>query len=314
MRYLSVIAIILTIGVGINPGIVYADLHDELIVCEPHETPDFCVPVQRRRLIDELTMTFAVDGSKQPQDFGVNASTGFQASMNWGLPIYEPWGLGFQFGSSFIATNNAVRVYELLGETTNRTQVFTTIGFFQRLGRLSWGFGHDFLNEDYYDDFSLGQWRTRISFDLGEKDQIGLTGMLKSYGDDGVFGAGTNVHLNSIDQLQVYWRHFWETGAQTTFWCGVAEGHGEDNAVTGFAPGKDDPILFGADVLMPLNSSFAIYGECNMIMPVDTGTVDAFLGIQWYPGRNAFWARRGQFSPLLPTAAPTTFSVDLQRR
>ncbi len=53
---------------------------------------------------------------KQPQDFGVNANLGGQASFNWGVPLLSSYGLGMQLGSGVTATSNAVRVYELLGE------------------------------------------------------------------------------------------------------------------------------------------------------------------------------------------------------
>lgn len=265
-------------------------------------------------VFDELTFRFAIDGTKQPQEFGVNAHVGGQASFNWGIPLSTDYGVGMQVGTGVTATANAVRVYELLGESTGRTQNFTTVGLFQRSDRWAWGFVHDFLYQDYYDEFTLGQWRTRLSFDLTKRDQIGATAMLKSYGDTGVFGSSTNVALTPIDQIQFYWRHYWETGAQTGFWLGVAEGHGEDNAVTGFSAPKDEQPIFGADVLMPLSDSLALYGETNMIMPSDTGTVDAFLGIQWYPCGNAFNARRGRFSSLFSLASPTTFAIDLRRR
>ncbi|HUP81069.1 MAG TPA: hypothetical protein VM260_21145 [Pirellula sp.] len=64
---------------------------------------------------------------------------------------------------------------------------------------------------------------------------------------------------------------------------------------------------------MPVTASLVIYGETNMIMPSDTGTVDAFMGIQWYPGGRAYRARRGKFSPLMSLASATSFSVDLSQ-
>ncbi|WP_143544169.1 DUF6666 family protein [Rhodopirellula sp. MGV] len=265
-------------------------------------------------LFDELYLRFAFDGSKQPQDFGVNAVAGAQATINLGLPVLPDYGIGFQIGSSITATSNAVRVYELVGETTGRTQSFTTVGMFQRFDSgWSWGVVHDFLYEDYFDDFSLGQWRLRSSFDFNECNQVGATAMLRSYDDTGTFGASTDVRLQPIDQLQFYWRHYWQSGAQTSLWLGLADGHGEDNAVTGFAPAKDESFLFGADVLMPLTPSLAIYGETNIITPIDTGTVDAFLGIQWYPGAKAYSARRGKFSPMFEVASPVSLAADLIR-
>ncbi len=263
-------------------------------------------------LFDEFTALLAFDGSKQPQDFGVNANAGLQGSVNWGLPLLPKWGIGMQLGTNYTATQNAVRVYELLGETTNRQQSFTTIGFFQRLENgFAWGGVYDFLYEGSYDHFTLGQWRVRGSYRFSSQREVGATANLRSNSDSGVWGASTPVTLKSINQGSLYYRRFWNTGAQTTFWGGLADRHSEDNVVTGRSPAQNDVFLFGADVLMPLNSNWAIYGEANMITPFDTGTVDAFLGIQWYPTARSFAARRGWFSPLFSTASPVSFAVDL---
>lgn len=263
-------------------------------------------------LFDELTFLMAIDGSKQPQDFGVNANAGGQASFNWGMPVFEELGIGLQVGSGITATSNAVRVYELLGESTGRTQSFTTVGLFQRLDNgLFWGSAYDFLYEKSFDQFWLGQWRIRGGYQLNDRNQIGTTAMLQSFSDTGTFGSSTSVTLAPINQGNLYWRHYWTTGAQTALWVGIADSHGENNAVTGPSAPKESPFLFGADILMPLTASLAIYGETNMIMPTDTGTVDAFLGVQWYPGGRVFNARKGEFSPLMSLASPVSFAVDL---
>ncbi len=263
-------------------------------------------------LVDELTFLFAIDGSKQPQDFGVNANLGGNASMNLGIPIFEEYGIGAQVGTGITASANAVRVFELLGESAGRTQSFTTLGFFQRRDNgFSWGFVHDFLYEKSFDTFQLGQWRIRGSYLLTSNNELGVTASLNSYSDRGRFGASTPVVLSPIEQGSLYYRRFWGTGAQTTAWFGIADKHGENNAITGPSPAMKIPFLFGADLMMPLSASLAIYGETNMIMPSDTGSVDAFLGVQWFPGGRAFRARRGRFSPIMSLASPTSFAVDL---
>ncbi len=265
-------------------------------------------------LFDEIVFQFAIDGSKQPQDFGVNANLGGQTGVNWGLPLLDAYGVGAQMGTSITASANAVRVFELLGESTGRTQSYTTVGLFQRRDSgFAWGFAHDFLVSRSFDSFHLGQWRIRGSYQLSKSNEVGVTSTLQSYADQGLFGSKPPVALTPIDQGSLYYRRFWDTGAQTTAWFGLADKHGEDNAVTGPSPSKQYPFLMGADVLMPLTTSLAIYGETNMIMPSDTGTVDAFLGIQWYPRSRSFRARRGKYSPLLPLASPTSFAVDLSQ-
>lgn len=262
---------------------------------------------------DELTLFGGLDGSKQPQDFGVNANLGGQAHFNWGLPLSEQYGVGMQVGHAIVHTDNAVRVFELMGEAKNRTQNYTTIGLFQRTDNgFAWGFAHDWLQEESFDDFQLRQWRVRGMQDLGRCDQVGVTVNLYGEGSQGLYNT-TAVRLEPIEQGSLFWRHWWPTGAQTTCWGGLAAGHGEDNAVTGPSPRFGESYLMGADILTPLNNYLAIYGETNLIFPADSGTVDAFLGVQFYPGGKARRARRGLYSPLLPVASPTAFSVDLQQ-
>ncbi len=259
-----------------------------------------------------LSFFGGIDGSKQPQDFGVNANLGLQGNVNAGFAIDEQSGLGLQLGAGVVGTQNAVRVYELLGEATNRVQVYGTVGLFQRTDSgFIWAIAHDFMVEESYDQFFLSQWRGRLGLDLTEADQVGLTGQLRGIDDAGTFGGGP-VSLRTINQGSLYWRHVWESQTQTAFWVGLADGHGENNAVTGPSPAKSTVPLFGADFLAPLNDHFALYGETNLIMPADTGTVDAFLGIQWFPGGGARKARRHRYDPVFSVAAPTTFSVDLR--
>lgn len=281
------------------------ELYDAQPPCSTH-SPN-CV-----HWYDELTLFAGLEGSKQPQDFGVNANFGAQTHVNWGGAVYRDWGLGMQLGTNLVVTDNAVQVYELVGEAKDRVQSYTTIGLFQRTdGGWAWGFAYDFLAEDSYDNFTLGQWRIRTSYDWGPCNQFGMTVNLRDGSDHGTFGASTPVELRAINQGTLYWRHWWQTGVQTTCWGGIAGGHGENNAVTGPAPRFGESFVMGADILAPLNNYLSLYGETNLIFPADTGTVDAFLGFQLHAGGNARSARRGQFSPLLPVASATTFSTDL---
>ena len=252
-----------------------------------------------------------LEGSKQPQDYGVNANLGGRAHVNWGRLILPEHGLGIQLGTALNATGNAVRVYELLGETTGRTQSFSTAGIFQRTpSGISWGFAYDFLYQESFDQFFLGQWRGRIGYQLNCCNEFGVTAQLSGERDSGLFNA-TLVTLDPITQGSVYWRHRWESGTETTLWAGLAEAHGESNPITGFSPPKDEVFLFGADILAPLNDNLALYGETNLMMPTDTGAVDAYLGIQWHPWGGAKQSRRMASSPVLPVAGSTSFSVDL---
>ena len=262
--------------------------------------------------LQSLSFFVGIDGSKQPQDFGVNANLGLQGNVNSSFAVNDDAGLGLQLGAGIVGTQNAVRVYELLGQATDRVQGYGTVGLFQRTDSgFIWAVAHDFMVEESYDQFVLSQWRGRVGFDMNDVNQVGINAQIRGMQDSGSF-AGGPVSLRTINQGSMYWRHVWASQTQTTFWLGLADGHGENNAVTGPSPAKATVPLFGADFLAPLNDHFALYGETNLIMPADTGTVDAFLGIQWYPGGGAKKARRGRLDPVFSVAAPTSFAVDLR--
>jgi len=59
-------------------------------------------PVSAFGLLDEMNFLLAIDGSKQPQDFGVNANLGGQVSVNAGIPILSEYGIGTQLGTGLI--------------------------------------------------------------------------------------------------------------------------------------------------------------------------------------------------------------------
>ena len=109
----------------------------------------------------------------------------------------------------------------------------------------------------------------------------------------------------------MYIRHIFETGVQSTFWVGLVDEHGESNGALGDAPARHNSAVFGADFIANLNDSLALYGEPNRITPADTGTVDAFFGMIWYPFANAKTAHRQKFSPMMPVAAATSFTAEL---
>ncbi len=252
-----------------------------------------------------------LDGSKQPQDYGVNANFGGRGSLNYSAPLLAEYGIGFQAGSAIVATANAVQVFELLGAATDRFQSYTTVGVFQRTPNgFAAGAVYDFLYQDSFDQFQLGQWRLRGSFDISPELEIGTTVNLNSRSDVGRFNS-TLIELQPIEMLNVYVNRRWLSGVTTMLWAGVADGHSENNAITGALPRKENQFLFGAEFFAPLNNFMAIYGETNIMMPVDTGSVDAYLGIELIPGGLVRKGRQNRYRALLPVASGPTFTNDL---
>lgn len=263
-------------------------------------------------LMDNLSIFGGLDGSKEPQDFGVNALFGGRAHVDSGVALSRKHGIGMQLGVGFNYSDHAVQVVERIEGTRERTQVFVTLGVFQRAANdWSWGLVYDYQQSGYYDEFDLGQWRGLVSYQLNPCHEVGVRLAFSDQRDRGSFGA-IPVVLDPITQGSIYYRHTWESGADTALWLGLAEGHSESNVALGDLPPLDERFLFGADLHCPLTSQLAIYGEANFIFPADTGTVDAFLGFVFYPG--GIKSRRfNRFAPLQPVANNPSMSIDMSR-
>jgi len=262
--------------------------------------------------LDTLSLFGGLEGSKQPQDFGVNANFGSRWAINWGFPLLADYGIGMQVGTSINQTDNAVDVFSRVGETARRTQNFSTVGVFQRTENWRWGLGYDFLYESYYDSFFLGQWRGRGGYAVTQNDEIGVWFAIAQHHDSGLF-LTIPVTLTPLSQGSFYWQHQFMTGARTTVWAGMSEGHAQANLALGDQPKTSDQFVFGAEVDVPLNHYLALYGQANFISPASSGTVDSYLGLSFYPGGHAFPATRNPFTPLLALANSTMFSTNISR-
>jgi hypothetical protein len=277
--------------------------------------PGLCdaAPVHSWAWLETLELFGGLEGSKQPQDFGVNAEFGGRLHVNWGVPLLPAWGVGIQVGTAIDLTDNAVQVFERLEGNSDRMQEYTTVGIFQRIGELNWAVVYDFLHESYYDQFNLGQVRAKVGYHITRCDEIGAWGTISTEKDNGTF-ATIPLTLRPIDQASAFWRHTWENCAQTTIWVGGCPGHGQVNLALGDLPAVGARVVFGADLHIPLSDNWAIFGEANFLTPANSGTVDAYLGFCYYIGGSAHGFRERQFSPVLPVADATDFAVDLNRR
>jgi len=264
--------------------------------------------------LDNLSLTGALNGAKEPEDLGVNAHFGYRFAANAGIPLWEEVGLGFQVGTAVNHSDNAVRVFKVLGATTEQTQSFTSVGLFQRTNcGLNWGAVYDVRYEEYYGNFWFGQVRGQVGYQFTTTDEVGVWGTLRTQSETVLNTAGDLLQLQPINQVNLFFKHVWGEQQVTRVWVGVAEGHGRYLLV---APGEGPvkhPITFGADVHLPLSDYLAIVGEAQFITPNDTGTVTAMLGIAFYPWGGARRAGSNRFAPMLPLANNPSFAVDLRQ-
>jgi hypothetical protein len=268
---------------------------------------------QRAGWLDNLSLFVGPDGSKQPQDLGINANMGIRFAANLGFPIAEKSAIGAQIGAALNLSDAAVHVLDQVEGTSRRTQTYLTFGVFQRTSRdWNWALAYDALFQQYYDDFTLGQWRGQVGYAVTPRTEIGAWFAKSAKSDDGEM-AETPVRLEPISQINGYTRLTWTNLAQTAVWVGMASHH--HNVVWVFPDNsKDDYVLvYGADLYVPLSERFALLGAANFLTPTATGTVDAYLGVVFYPGRGAFRAVRNNFAPLQTVANNPSFSVNLRR-
>ena len=269
-------------------------------------------PLSNPGIFENLSLFVGPDGSKQPQDLGINANMGIRFAANLGFPLVERLNLGAQVGAASDITNNAVNVLGQINGPTHRTQTFLTLGVFQRPGLWNWGLAYDTEFERYYDNFRLAQWRGQAGYNITGNNEVGAWFTKAAQGDSGYMGT-TAVHLDPITQVNGYTRHTWANLAQTTVWLGMANAH---NDVVWVFPAnlRDTHVLvYGAELSMPLSDRFAVTGSANFISPASTGTVDAFLGLTFYPGRSSLRAAHNAFTPIVPVANNPTMAINLRR-
>jgi hypothetical protein len=264
-------------------------------------------------IFENLSLFAGLDGSKQPQDLGINANMGLRLAANWGFPVVDAASLGAQIGAAYNASDAAVHVLDQIEGTSRRSQTYLTAGLFQRpTETLHWGLAYDVLFQHYYDDFTLGQWRGQVGYELTRSNEVGVWFTKSANGDDGLM-ADTTVHLEPITQVNGYTRINWASQAQTTLWLGVARGH--HNVVWVFPDNSrsENVLVYGAELQLPLNDRFAVMGAANFLTPTSTGTVDAYLGLSFYPGRGAIRASRNRYAPVSTVANSPTMPVNLRR-
>ena len=171
---------------------------------------------------------------------------------------------------------------------------------------LSWGFVHDWLEDDYYANLRFAQWRVKLGVEWDPFNEAGIWASLHDHGDttDIALGEGqpfTTVNYQPLAQGSLYWRHVWYNAATTTTWIGVAQ-----------EPGN---LVCGADARIPLTCRLSLVGDFSYIQPRGHGIAGQFdemwnvsFGVEFVPGGlNHVMGYR--FAPMLPVADNGNFAV-----
>lgn len=262
-----------------------------------------------RHRLRNFSLFAGVHGFKGPVDQGHNGNFGFHEGINYGAPLGDPWGMGYQLGIRGVHSNFSG---DNVGEARcdDRDQVFFTGGLFHRAvcGGLQWGIAFDLLRDSYYEKSDLNQIRVEVSMVGTGCREIGFWG---------AFGT-KNDEIDACDDEQLV-TTFKQTDLYAFFYRRHFSGGGEGRFWVGFTGQRD--TLFGGDIRVPLGSSWALQNSFNYLIPEEDRGAEGLgeeswsvsLQLVWYPGRSARCVRDNPSHPLFGVADNSVFMVDFQQ-
>ena len=127
-------------------------------------------------------------GFKGPVDQGVNGNFGYHGGGNWGMPLIDARGIGYQVGVNYIGSDFAGRTGPL---GHRRAQFFVTTGAFKRAvcgEGFQYGAVLDYLRDDFYIQMDLTQVRGEVGY-VCHGHEVGFWG---------AFTGNTSTHWGQI--------------------------------------------------------------------------------------------------------------------
>ena len=244
-------------------------------------------------------------------DLNFNDSFGVRAGFNSAAGIGDR-AVRAQFGMSG-------GVYDFRGTTfqpDQETQIFMTGGVSRRANvfageHISWGIVYDELVASNWgiasEFFLLGQARGQIGYAIDDCDEIGAWG---SFGTQKAPYFADAATVTPMDQVNLYWKRNWQTGATTTFSGGLVNHDDIGSYICGFSGSA------------PLNHRFALVGTVTYVGPSaaagPAGSMEevwnASFGLLFSPGGKAISSMvTGPLGlPLMPVADNGTFLVNVR--
>lgn len=253
----------------------------------------------------DFTASAGVTSFTNSTDLGINGNYGTNEYLNFAMPFWNAFGVGWQVGWRGTQTNFQPAELDLGGTTLSkesRDQNFLTTGFFTRAfeGRgLQGGIVYDYLHDNWFANTDLAQIRYEMSYVWGYHE-FGFWGASNVADDLGLFGRQT-PDPTVASTLALY-----------TGFYRVQFGDANELKVWGGGTGNQDGIV-GALVRAPMHPSLAVEGTFTYIVPGNNHTVtigdpgeestfspsawNLSLNLVWYPANRS---RRSLASPYRP--------------
>jgi len=265
----------------------------------------FGKPYYGWRWYRDFTASAGITGFTNATDLGINGNFGTNEYLNWAMPLWNAFGLGWQVGWRGVQSNFQPATIEV-GQTTlrknARDQQFLTTGLFTRAfeGRgLQGGVAYDYLHDSWFDNTNVSQLRYELSYVWGYHE-LGFWGASNIGDQTSLFGP-VNRQQGVASTLDLY-----------TGFYRVQFGDANELKVWGGGTGESDGIV-GALVRAPMHRSLALEGTFTYVIPGRNkvinfdgqGEASSFAPAAWNVSVNVVWypagrSRRSLASPYRP--------------
>ena len=309
---------------GLLMGEYPAQLHVESFYDDPYACEDegvfplwehdgrFCAwlrqfgrPYYGWRWYRDFTASAGITGFTNSTDLGINGNFGTNEYLNFALPFWNAFGIGWQVGWRGVQSNFQPATIEVGNQTLSknaRTQDFLTTGFFTRAfeGRgLQGGIVYDYLHDSWLENTDVSQLRYELSYVYGYHE-LGFWGASNIGDQASLFGPITKQSgvASTLDLYTGFYR--------------VQFGDANEWKVWGGGTSEADGII-GTLVRAPMHRSLALEGTFTYVIPgrnqtIDfdnKGSVSSFSPSAWNVSVNVVWypagrSRRSLSSPYRP--------------
>ncbi|MFM1904395.1 MAG: hypothetical protein RLZZ440_2295, partial [Planctomycetota bacterium] len=309
---------------GLLMGEYPAQLHVESFYDDPYACEDegvfplwehdgrFCAWLRRFgkpyygwRWYRDFTASAGITGFTNATDLGINGNFGVNEYLNFALPFWNAFGIGWQVGWRGVQSDFQPATIEA-GPTTisknARTQDFITTGFFTRAfeGRgMQGGIVYDYLHDSWFDNANVSQLRYEVSYVYGYHE-LGFWGASNIGDQNTLFGPITKQPgvASTLDLYTGFYRlQFGDANEWKVWGGGTSEADG----------------IIGTMVRAPMHRSLALEGTFTYVIPGRNQTIDfdrqgavtSFSPAAWNVSVNVVWypagrSRRSLSSPYRP--------------
>ena len=262
-----------------------------------------CIP---RHRVEEHSLFIGPQAFKGPLDLGRNGNFGFNEGVNFAGQFGRRLGIGFlglgyQVGANF--TQSDFYGNQVNGQQTKgRDQQFVTAGLFRRARRRGWQGGavFDYLHDNYYVKYNVGQVRAELSYLTPCGHEFGFFGAWavrpgQGHLTNAASGLGFTQGFQTINYYNLFYRYNLPNGTWGRLWGGASGTSGG---------------MVGADFRMPVAHNWDLNGMFNFLIPGAGAGINGQaqegwgmgMNLVWYPGRPFSGTHNGYYRSLFNVA------------